>query len=129
MMEGKGGMKMECNAMRKKATLILTISGEIDHHTSKIIRERADRMLAQIGGKNIIFQLRDVDFMDSSGIGMMIGRYKRAESLGGRVAILQASETIQELIRLSGLSAILKSFANMEDALEYVEGRDLDAEG
>lgn len=120
---------MECNAMRKKATLILTISGEIDHHTSKIIRERADRMLAQIGGKNIIFQLRDVDFMDSSGIGMMIGRYKRAESLGGRVAILQASETIQELIRLSGLSAILKSFANMEDALEYVEGRDLDAEG
>ena len=115
---------MEVKCTKKKKTLILTVTGEIDHHTSKEIRERADRMLIQMGGSNLIFNLQKVTFMDSSGIGMMIGRYKHTKSLGGRIAVLCSNEKIKEIIELSGLSSILKSFETLEDALLYTEGRE-----
>lgn len=118
---------MEYSTKRKQNTTIFRISGEIDHHTSKLLREKADQILLAAGGRNLIFDLQEVGFMDSSGIGMMIGRYKQAESLGGRIAILHANEKVQEIIALSGLSALLPTFASLEDALDYTEGRDRNA--
>ncbi len=114
---------MEYKMTKKNKTLILAVSGEIDHHTSKVLREKADSMLVQMGGNNIIFNLQGVTFMDSSGIGMMIGRYKQAESFGGRVAVLCANAKVKEIIQLSGLSNLLRTFETLEKALEYTEGR------
>ena len=67
---------MELRFTKRNQTLIAHISGEIDHHTSGELRLKIDRALEQISGKNIIFCFREVTFMDSSGIGMMIGRYR-----------------------------------------------------
>lgn len=114
---------MEYHFKRMRKTLLMEISGEIDHHTAKILREQADLMLDKIGGKHIIFDFQEVGFMDSSGIGMMIGRYKRVQSLGGRVCIACANEKIKEIIKLSGLEKLLPSFSSMEEALQYTEGR------
>ncbi len=114
---------MELKCMKKNKTLIIQVSGEIDHHTAKELREKADAALEQMGGKNIIFGFQEVTFMDSSGIGVMIGRYKQIQSLGGRIAVVGANEKIGEIIRLSGLSKILPSFRILEDALHYTEGR------
>ena len=65
---------MELIFKKKNKTLIILIQGEIDHHTAKEVRRQTESALLQLGGRNIIFGFEDVSFMDSSGIGMLIGR-------------------------------------------------------
>lgn len=115
---------MDCRFTKKNKTLIVHITGEIDHHTSAFLRKKTDHALEQIGGKNIIFCFQEVTFMDSAGIGVMIGRYKKVQSLGGRIAIACAEEKITEIISLSGLGKLLPSFRTLEDAAAYTEGRE-----
>ena len=118
---------MELKFKRKNKTLIIQIAGEIDHHTSTELRRQTESALEQMGGRNIIFGFQEVTFMDSSGIGVMIGRYKQIRSLGGRIAIACPNEKIEEIIRLSGLSQILPSFPTLQEAIAYAEGRESDA--
>ena len=87
---------MDLKFTKRNKTLIVFVSGEIDHHTAKELREKVDSILFQMGGKNILFGFQEVTFMDSSGIGMMIGRYKQIKSLGGRIAIICPNEKIKE---------------------------------
>ena len=115
---------MHLTSFLQDGQLTIALTGEIDHHTAKALREQADFALERIGGKHIIFCLQEVTFMDSSGIGMMIGRYKQVQSLGGRIAVACANEKIREIIKLSGLETLLPSFASLEEALIYVEGRE-----
>ena len=115
---------MELRFTKRNQTLIAHISGEIDHHTSGELRLKIDRALEQISGKNIIFCFREVTFMDSSGIGMMIGRYKQIQSLGGRVAFACASPKVADIIALSGLGRLLPDYDELKAALAYVEGRE-----
>ena len=118
---------MELKFKRKNKTLIIQIAGEIDHHTSAELRRQTESALEQMGGRNIIFCFQEVGFMDSSGIGVMIGRYKQIQSLGGRIAIACPNEKIEEIIRLSGLSRLLPSFPTLNEAIAYAEGRESDA--
>ena len=112
---------MELRFTKRNQTLIAHISGEIYHHTSGELRLKIDRALEQISGKNIIFCFREVTFMDSSGIGMMIGRYKQIQSLGGRVAIACASPKVADIIALSGLGRLLPDYDELKAALAYVQ--------
>lgn len=118
---------MELKFKRKNKTLIIQISGEIDHHTAAELRRQTESAFEQMGGRNIIFGFQEVTFMDSSGIGVMIGRYKQIQSLGGRIAIACPNEKIEEIIRLSGLSRLLPSFPTLKEAIAYTEGRESDA--
>ena len=118
---------MELKFKRKNKTLIIMIAGEIDHHSSKELRSKTESALEQMGGRNIIFGFQEVAFMDSAGIGVMIGRYKQVQSLGGRIAIACPNEKIEEMIQLSGLSRLLPSFVSLDAAIAYAEGRKLDA--
>ena len=68
-------------------TLIAALSGEIDHHVAEKLRNDIDREMAMCDTKNLIFDFRDVVFMDSSGIGMVLGRYKKVHNAGGRVRL------------------------------------------
>lgn len=118
---------MELKFKKINKTVVIQISGEIDHHTAKELRTKTETALLQMSGKNIIFGFQEVSFMDSSGIGVMIGRYKQIQGLGGRIAIACPNEKITEIIRLSGLSQLLPSFATLEEALSYTEGRESNA--
>lgn len=114
---------MELNFKKKNKTIIILIKGEIDHHTTKELRRQTESALSQMGGRNIIFGFEEVSFMDSSGIGMLIGRYKDLRAVDGRIAILCANEKVIEMIRLSGLTTIFPVFNTLEEALSYTEGR------
>lgn len=123
----KGEMHMELKFRKKSKTILIWVKGEIDHHTSKELRQQTETALAQMGGRNIIYDFENVTFMDSSGIGMMIGRYKQLQVLGGRIAIANSNEKISEIIEISGLRKILPSYHSLEEAFCYVEGRDTSA--
>lgn len=89
-------------------TLVVKLSGELDHHCCDGVRSAVDREISHGGIKNLIFDFGDVSFMDSSGIGIIIGRYKKINELGGRTLIIRAQPQVDRVLELSGIKKILE---------------------
>ena len=115
---------MELNFSKKGTVLIVEITGDIDHHTCHMLRQETDRHLEEMRGRHILFCFREVAFMDSSGIGVLIGRYKKIKGLGGKVAVACAGDKIQEIFHISALDRLIPAFCTMADAVQYLEGGD-----
>lgn len=79
---------------------------EIDHHTAKIIREQTDRYLLEKRPKILTLDFSGVNFMDSSGIGLIIGRVDKAGEMGAEVRIVGLSGTLMRLVRMSGVEKL-----------------------
>ena len=102
--------------IQKDKILYIKLEGEIDHHSVQGLREKIDAAFEPTDCKKIIFDFGEVTFMDSSGIGMIIGRYKNAQKRGGTVAIAGMSPEISRIYQISGLAKIINSFASVEEA-------------
>ena len=88
-------------------TLTLYLSGEIDHHNAKNLRQKADNEILRLKSPKVILSFKDVSFMDSSGIGLIMGRYKLVSGYGGSVFIKDASAYLKKVMRLAGLDCIV----------------------
>lgn len=88
--------------------LTVKLSGEIDAQSVGVLRRKIDVEYDCSAVKNMIFDFKEVNFMDSSGIGLIIGRYKRVAALGGYVKIKNANKTLKRIIELSGLGRIVR---------------------
>ena len=88
-------------------TLTIRILGEIDHHCAKGIREAIDRDIYYYRPKTTILDLSDVDFMDSSGLGLILGRYTAVKELGGKLFIVGASSRTERILKLSGVDKMI----------------------
>ena len=102
----------------KGNALIAKPDCEIDHHSAERLRGQVDAAFDKSSCRHIVFDFSDVKFMDSSGIGMIIGRYKNAEKRGGRLALAAMSDDMGRLFHISGLAKIITRTATVEDALE-----------
>jgi stage II sporulation protein AA (anti-sigma F factor antagonist) len=92
--------------------------GELDHHTAADLRQQVERIIEKDGVRHILLNLEDLSFMDSSGLGVILGRYKQITQLGGKMIICAISPTIYRLFELSGMFKILKIVESEEQALE-----------
>ena len=88
--------------------LILEITEEIDHHTTEKIRRKADYEIERHMPRKTIFDFNKVTFMDSAGIGMIIGRYKIIKMLGGTVEMINVSPSIKKVFDMCGIPKIMK---------------------
>ena len=113
---------MEINCMEQNRFLIVDIAGEIDHHTAEEIRTKVDKAFARMGAKHIIFNMSRVGFMDSSGIGVLIGRYRMIESMGGKVLAAGIGEGLQRIFDISGLPKIIGCHADVNAAMASIGG-------
>lgn len=86
--------------------LTAAVTGEIDHHSAREIREEIDQNLERSLPKMLVLDFRDVTFMDSSGIGLIMGRYKLLKSMGGEIIIKNANERIQRVLKLAGVDKL-----------------------
>ena len=102
--------------LRKNCTLDFTqegdeltafIKGEIDHYSAVWIRAEIDEKIAQVRPRVTILVLDGIDFMDSSGIGLIMGRYARMQRLGGILKLRDPSERVERICRLAGLERIV----------------------
>lgn len=98
-------------------TLIISIIGEIDHHTCEDARDRIDNYIDCNSVKNAIFDFTDVSFMDSAGIGVIIGRYKRLSVMGGKVSVVTNRPQIKRILEISGIQRISCIFDSIDNAL------------
>lgn len=94
---------MESKYYDNNKTLILKITEEVDEHTAQKIRGKADYEIKRYMPKKIIFDFDSVTFMDSAGIGLIIGRYKLANIIGARVELQNLNSSIRKIFDMSGL--------------------------
>lgn len=112
---------MEVKLIGEKRALLVTVSGELDHHTAAAVKEKADNKMRSSNAVNIIFDFSGLTFMDSSGIGMIMGRYKKVRSLGGRVVACGINAQILRIMEMSGIDKIIKLTPNLEKALRVLD--------
>ena len=87
----------------KGNTLSVKICGEIDHHSVREVRERIDEALYHGMPKCLRIDLSEVAFMDSSGLGLIVGRVVSAREIGGTVEVVGASARIERILEMAGL--------------------------
>ncbi len=97
---------MNVSYEEKDKLLLLEITEEIDHHTSEKIRRKADYEITRYMPRKIVFDFHHVTFMDSAGIGMVLGRYKLMKMLGGSVEMINVSPMLKKVFEMSGITKI-----------------------
>lgn len=103
-------------------TLVVKIDGEMDHHAASLARHNIDKEIKSRPVKNLVFDFHDLDFMDSSGIGMILGRYKLIKGLNGRVFIARPKPNVEKIINISGLHKIIPVYDDIDKAINHVCG-------
>ena len=83
------------------------LSGEIDHHNAAALRLEADEAIQRSAAPNVRLDFGEVTFMDSSGIGFVLGRYRIAESCGGNVEVVNLSGRNYSMMKLAGLDRLV----------------------
>ena len=104
--------------------LIIYISQDLDHHAVDILREQSDRLIDAGNIRHIIFDFTENDFMDSSGIGLIMGRYKKVMFRGGKAAVTNVGKEIERIFNLSGLFKIIERYKTPEQAIAGLNERE-----
>lgn len=98
---------MESKYYNKDKLLVLKLTEEIDECSVQKIRRKADYEIERYIPKEVIFDFDSVTFMDSAGIGLIIGRYRLANMLGANLGITNVSESIKRILEMSGILKII----------------------
>ncbi len=101
--------------------LIIYIIQDLDHHAVTYLRERSDRLIDAGEAKHVIFDFENVQFMDSSGIGLIMGRYKKVMFIGGRAAVTNIGKSVDRIFKMSGLYRIIEKYDTPQDAVKALE--------
>lgn len=100
---------------RQEDRLILILKGEIDHHCAVQIRTELDTLLYEERPSNVVLDLAEIEFMDSSGLGLIMGRYALMKKLGGELILRNANPRLVKIFELAGLERIVKMEEKREE--------------
>jgi stage II sporulation protein AA (anti-sigma F factor antagonist) len=100
--------------------LIVYMMGELDHHSAEEVRNKIDDRIDREKLNKLIIDFSGVTFMDSSGIGVIIGRYKKVALKKGSICIADVNEAVRKVFELSGMFKIVKVFDKIEDAIASI---------
>ncbi len=98
---------MKISYQKEDKQLLVEITEEIDHHVAEKIRRKVDDEITRYMPRKTIFDFSRVSFMDSAGIGMIIGRYKMMKLIGGSLEIINISQTVRRILEMSGINKII----------------------
>lgn len=101
--------------------VVVRLRGELDHHVAEQIRDEIDQQLAENRYRALVISFRGTEFMDSSGLGLILGRYRTIMQHQGRMALCEVSPSLRRLFELSGLLKILPVFGSESEALAAVK--------
>ena len=110
---------MEITYIKKDKRLIFEIEEDIDECCVQKIRRRIDNEIQRYMPKEVIFDFSNVSFMDSAGIGLIIGRYKLINMLGGELKIANVNTQIQKIFEMSGLLRLIPVEQKNKKEVQY----------
>lgn len=115
-------MNTSCDMTWEENCLVVRLSGEVDHHQASSLRNCLDEKIAQAaeGGNavNLIFSFSGVSFMDSSGIGVIMGRYNKIKETGGKVFVTECDTYVDRILEMSGIYTITHRRETAAQALQ-----------
>ena len=88
--------------------LVVRINGEIDHHSAVEMRTGIDGEIFERRPEKLILDLSEVDFMDSSGLGLILGRYATVQKIKGELVVLNPNDRVMKILKLAGAERIIK---------------------
>lgn len=115
-------MSLQCYFEMKDNVLIIRLDGELDHHEASHLKEEWQKKMIQFRANDVVLNVENITFMDSSGIGVILGRYKEITAVGGELVICSINPAIERLFQLSGLFKIIRYEEKEEHALYSLGG-------
>jgi stage II sporulation protein AA (anti-sigma F factor antagonist) len=114
-------MSLQVELEHYRNVLIVRLIGELDHHNADGVRKQMEDAILRGSSDHVILSLKELVFMDSSGLGVILGRYKQVKAKGGKMAVCDVSPSVYRLFELSGLFKILAIYDNERSALSSLE--------
>ena len=105
--------------------LVAELFGEMDHHASEMMRGNLDSMMERSQTSCLLMDFGRVTFMDSSGIGIVLGRYRKISSSGGHMAVCCCSPKIQTILNMAGVLSVIYCAETKEEALAFLRGKEV----
>lgn len=99
---------MNIDIKSENGSSIARLSGEIDHHNAKELRTQLDKFIISAQPPELVMDFKNITFMDSSGIGLIMGRSKLMKECGGRLEVRNSQPYIKRVLKLSGIERIVK---------------------
>lgn len=109
---------MDLEMIMQDLCLLVRVRGELDHHWAAKLRQGIDQALEARGAQNLLLNLEGLTFMDSSGIGVLLGRYKRISGQGGQMALCRVSPSIVKVLEISGVPKLIPFYQSEAEALK-----------
>lgn len=97
----------KCQITLCENELVVRVLGEIDHHSAAPLREEIDRAIFKYRAEVVKLDLSSVSFMDSAGLGLILGRFTRITDLGGKLVIVNPSDEIDKILKLAGVRKLI----------------------
>jgi anti-sigma B factor antagonist len=108
-------MELSLSTRESDGTLVVDVAGEIDVYTSPKLRERLVGLVND-GANSIVVNLEDVEFIDSTGLGVLVGVLKRIRARGGSLSLVCQREGLLRVFTITGLEKVFAIFATVDDA-------------
>lgn len=111
---------MNLSFHRSPLCLVVRMSGELDLSSAAVFRDKVDEELRKTGAPNLILNLKDLEFVDSTGLGAIFGRHRQVTLGGGRLILTSVPPKVQSMLDMAGLSSVLSFARTDEDAFGIV---------
>lgn len=98
---------MKVKVEERDGVLVAWLSGELDHHAADSVRQELDTALQRRRADKVVLDMSRLTFMDSSGIGVVLGRYKKVKEAGGRMAVRGLNDKMDKIMRLAGIYTVV----------------------
>lgn len=107
----------------ESGVMIYYLPPELDHYAAEMIKRKSERVFEEEKIQYLIFDFEKTTFMDSSGIGLITGRFRRVHDRGGKVYVIHVGEAIDKILNMSGIYRIIHKRNTKEDIIkEMIEG-------
>jgi stage II sporulation protein AA (anti-sigma F factor antagonist) len=111
---------MYLNFDKHENILIVNLSGELDHNSAEEVRVKIDDRIDRDNIEKVILNFSGVNFMDSSGIGAVLGRYKKISNKGGQICIAESNKNVNRIFELAGLYKVIKNYNTLDEAVRCI---------
>lgn len=101
--------------VRKKDVVVVRLEGELDQCSASSIRRDLDMLLQDPSVRHLVLDMKKMPFMDSSGIGVILGRYRTLSLRGGSVSVMHMSDQVRRIYALSGMGQVIADMDEKED--------------
>ncbi|MDD3921793.1 MAG: anti-sigma factor antagonist [Eubacteriales bacterium] len=98
---------MELHATRQGQTVTVRLTGELDHHAATGLKSDLDALILDPGVRQLCLDLQDVGFMDSAGLGVVLGRYRLLTERGGSLSVTGVPDSVDRIFKMSGLYSLV----------------------